>query len=224
MYRNVNLDAHLAALLFLGSAGLLLLLVIAILLLAFWRRQWLRYAVTALAVLLVGYAMLLLAFSAFSRERTLARGEEKYFCEFDCHLAYSVQDVERVKSIGDVSANGEFYIVRLRTRFDENTIAPWRPREVPLTPDALDFVMTDDHGQVSRPSAAAQKAFDANHPNPHSTLDPLRPGESYETILIFDVPGNTRSPRLLASFGVFPTQLLIGDESSLLHKKTYFGL
>jgi hypothetical protein len=31
-------------------------------------------------------------------------------------------------------------------------------------------------------------------------------------------------PRLLASFGVFPTQLLIGDENSLLHKKTYFAL
>ena len=34
-----------------------------------------------------------LAFSAGSHETDLARGQEKYFCEIDCHLAYSVVDV-----------------------------------------------------------------------------------------------------------------------------------
>src|ERR1700752_977437 len=99
MYRNVNLDAHVSALLFLGSAGLLALLLIAVIVTLFRRRQWLRYAVTALLVLIVGYGALLLGFSLFSRERTLARGEEKYFCELDCHLAYSVQNIERVRTI-----------------------------------------------------------------------------------------------------------------------------
>ena len=55
-------------------------------------------------------------------------------------------------------------------------------------------------------------------------LEPLVPGDSYQTTLVFDVPADVASPRLLASFSVFPTQVLIGDESSLLHKKTYFGL
>ena len=224
MYRNVNLDAHLAGLLFLASAGLLVLLVVASLIFCFWRRPWLRYSLGALAVLLAGYALLLVGFSLFSHERTLSRGEEKYFCGFDCHLAYSVQNVERVKSIGELHAAGEFYVVTLRTRFDENTIAPWRPREAPLSPDALDFAIVGANGQMVQPSPGAQQAWDAAHGPSTSPLTPLRPGESYETTLVFDVPANVDSPRLLAWFGVFPTQVLIGDENSLLHQKTYFGL
>ena len=123
MYRNVNLDAHLAALMFLGSAGLLVLLTVTTLILGVWRKQWLRYTMTALVVLAIGYGLLLAGFSLFSRDRTLARGEEKYFCELDCHLAYSVQAVQRIKSIGDVRAGGEFYVVTIRTRFDEATTA-----------------------------------------------------------------------------------------------------
>lgn len=224
MYRNVNLDAHLSALLFLGSAALLVLLLIAAFLLCFWRREWLRYAITALAVLMIGYGVLLVAFSLFSRERTLARGEEKYFCELDCHLAYSVQNVERTKTIGNTSATGEFYIVTLRARFDETTTAPWRPRDVPLAPDRLDFVVVDAQGRTLQPSSAGQNAWDDLHGTPRSLLEPLRPSESYQTALVFDVPTDARSPRLLASFAVFPTQVLIGDESSVLHKETYFGL
>ena len=52
----------------------------------------------------------------------------------------------------------------------------------------------------------------------------MRSGESYETTLVFDVPAEVRTPRLLASFAVFPTRVLIGDESSVLHKKTYFAI
>jgi hypothetical protein len=224
MYRNVNLDAHLSALLFLGSAALLVLLLIAGLLLCFWRRAWLRYVITALAVLVIGYGGLLLAFSLGSRERTLAPGEEKYFCELDCHLAYSVQQVERVKAIGNSSAAGEFYIVTLRARFDKTTTAPWRPRDVPLTPDRLDFAVVDGRGRMLPPSSTGQNAWEAVHGTSTSLLDPLRPGESHQTTLVFDVPTDFHAPRLLARFAVFPTQVLIGDESSVLHKKTYFRL
>ena len=224
MYSNVNLDAHLSALLFLGSAGLLVLLVIATAVLCFWRRPWLRYAITALATLVIGYGLLLLAFSLFSRERSLAQGKEKYFCELDCHLAYSVQQVERVKTIGTTSAAGEFYIVTVRVRFDETTTAPWRPRDVPLVPDRLGFSVVDEQGHALQSSSAGQNAWNALYGTPTSLLEPLRPGESYESTLIFDVPPDAPSPRLLALFAVFPTQLLIGDENSLLHKKTYFRL
>ncbi len=224
MYRNVNLDAHLSALLFLGSSGLLTLLLAATVVLYFWRRQWLRYTMTALAGLVISYGALLLLFSWFSRERTLARGEEKYFCELDCHLAYSVQGVERVKTIGEVTAKGEYYVVTVRARFDESTTAPWRPRDVSLTPDRLDFVVIDNHGPALPQSSSGQNAWDALHGTPTPLLDPLRPGESYESTLVFDVPAEMQSPRLLACFAVFPTQVLIGDESSFLHKKTYFVL
>jgi hypothetical protein len=55
-------------------------------------------------------------------------------------------------------------------------------------------------------------------------LDGLRPGEAYETTVVFDVPTEARSPRLLVAYSGFPTVVLIGDESSVFHKKTYLGL
>ena len=192
--------------------------------LAFWRRQWLRYVLTALAVLVIGYGVLLLAFSLFSREHTLATGEEKYFCELDCHLAYSVQRVERVKTIGNATANGEFYVVTLRSRFDASTTAPWRPRDVPLTPDPLGFAVVGGQGRQVEGSAAGQAAWEAQHGLQKSLMDPLLPGEARETTMVFDVPPDVQSPRLLAQFAVFPTQVLIGDENSVLHRKTYFRL
>ena len=223
-HSNVNLESHISALLFLGSGAALLLLLVGMMIAVVCRRPWLRHILNATVVLVIGYGALLLAFSLFSREHTLVRGEEKYFCELDCHLAYSVQDVERVKSIGNVTANDEFYIVTLRTRFDEDTIASWRPRDVPLTPTPLNFAILDAQGRKIEPSVPAQAAWQASHGSSHSALDPLRPGESYETTLIFDVPAEERPPRLLAWFDAFPTQVLIGDESSVLHKKTYFRL
>lgn len=224
MYRNVNLDAHLAALLFLGAAFLLLMLMLAALALYFCRRPWVRYALVATVTLAIAYIGVLLAFSGFSREHTLRPGEEKYFCELDCHLAYSVQNVQRAKQIGDTVANGEFYVVTVRSRFDETTTAPWRPRDVPVTPDPLGFALVDAQGDAIGVSASGQKAWEAAHGVSPSLLRPLRPGESTEATMVFDAAPAMRNPRLLASFGVFPTQVLIGDENSLLHKKTYFAL
>ncbi len=224
MYFNTNFEPHLSALLFLGTAGLLLVLTVASVGLSFSRRQWLRYSLGAILLLLIGYGSLLLGFSVFSHERTLARGQEKYFCELDCHLAYSVQQVERVKQIGDTVASGEFYVVTIRVRFDETTTAPWRPRDVPLTPDPLNFMLVDAHGDAVPPSASGQKAWDALHGGSPYLFSPLRPGESAEAAFIFDAPPAMRSPRLLAFIAGFPSQVLIGDENSLLHKKTYFSM
>src|SRR5271154_5354003 len=51
-----------------------------------------------MVVLLLGYASVLLAASAARREQTLGGDQEKYFCEIDCHLAYSVVGTERAKT------------------------------------------------------------------------------------------------------------------------------
>lgn len=224
MYCNTNFEPHLSALFFLGTAGLLLLLILASLGLWFWRTQWLRYSLGAMLLLLIGYGGLLLGFSVFSHERTLAPRQEKYFCELDCHLAYSVQKVEQVKQIGQALANGTFYIVTIQARFDETTTAPWRPRDVPLTPDPLNFALVDAHGDAVPTSAVGRKAWEALHGASPYFFRPLRPSESEEGTFVFDAPPAMRSPRLLATIVGFPSQVLIGDENSLLHKKTYFSL
>ena len=224
MYSNTNFDPHLSALLFLGTVGSLLLLVIASVAFWFFNRRWLRYSLLAMSLLLVGYGVLLFGFSVFSRERTLARGQEKYFCELDCHLAYSVQKVERVKQIGDTVANGEFYVVTLRGRFDETTTAPWRPRDAALTPDPLNFTLVDTRGDAVPLSEPGQKAWDSLRGASPYLFNPIRPGESVEATFVFEAPPAMHSPRLLASVVGFPTPVLIGDEDSFLHRKTYFGL
>jgi hypothetical protein len=223
MYTNGNFESHLAALLFLGTLGLLILLSAATVAAFFWRRAWVRYPLLAIAVLLAGYALLLAVFSLASYDRTVARGDEKFFCALDCHIAYSVQNVERTKAIGDTTARGEFYVVTLRAHFDERTIAPWRG-DSPLNPDPPALTLVDAGGRSYPVSPTGQKAWEAAHPQTHSITDPLRPGESYETTWVFDLPAGAQSVRMLAGWNGFPSYVLIGDEASLGHRKTYFAL
>lgn len=223
MYTNGNLDAHLAALLFLGTLALTVALVIATVVLFFRRRALARYTLLATGVLLAGYAAALGLFSWASYDRTVKRGDEKFFCGLDCHIAYSVQSVERVKTIGDVPPRGEFVVVTLRSHFDERTIAPWRGN-APLTPDSPTLELVDASGRSFPVSPVGQRAWQKANANSHSLSDPLRPGESYETTWVFEVPADSHSVRLYAGWHGFPECLLIGDETSPRHGKTYLAL
>lgn len=182
------------------------------------------------ALVLVGgtYASLLLGFSLLSREKTLAPGEWKYFCEIDCHLAYSVVSVTTAKTLGPAAtpttARGTFYVLTLKTWFDERTIAPWRPRDLPLTPGGRQLALLDEQGRVFGLSGEGQRAL-APLPEAATPLtQPLKPGESYTTTLIFDLPDDARQPRLLFTTVGPPTYFLIGHENSFFHKKIYFQL
>jgi hypothetical protein len=222
MYSNGNFESHLAALCFLGTVGLTVVLVIATVIFFFTRRWWTKYTLGAIAVLLAGYAAVLGFFSWASYDRTAKRGDEKFFCALDCHIAYSVQSVERVKAIGDVAAQGEFVVVTVRSHFDERTIAPWRGNGA-LTPDPPTFELISG----ARPygvSEAGQRAWAREHPPAHVLTDPLRPGESYVTTWVFDVSAGDSSLRMFAGWHGFPSYVLIGDEASLGHGRVYFAL
>ena len=172
-------------------------------------------------ILLVGYASVLLGTSAASREQTLGGDQEKYFCEIDCHLAYSVVGMERVKTepsgAVEKSSNGTLYAVSVRTRFDENTISSHRG-DSPLTPSPREVAIVDDQGRVYPASEENQQA---------SLARPLRPGESYITKLVFELPSDARGLRLLITSPTEPGWLgrvIIGDEDSVFHKKIYLRL
>src|SRR5690349_12302534 len=83
--------APLVLLLFLGAGFVLFCSAIGAAIAAAARRRILarRLAAGALSAAVV-YGVLLVGASLLSRDRTLAAGEKKYFCEMDCHLAYSV--------------------------------------------------------------------------------------------------------------------------------------
>jgi hypothetical protein len=182
-------------------------------------------------LLLLLYATALVGASAASREWALSPGEEKYFCEIDCHLAYSVVGVEKVQTIGAGStqktAKGTFFVISLRTRFDEHTISPNRG-DSPLAPSPRTVTLVDSQGREYPVSPEAQQSLDASLAGRSTSLTtPLRPGESYITKLVFDLPPSVSGRKLLVASPTAPqwlAHILIGDEGSILHKKVYLRL
>jgi hypothetical protein len=211
MASNMNFPAPLAVLGFLAASGSLMLALGSALVFWFARKtKFARASLVAVAVGAVVYFGLLLGFSAVSQEKALARGQEKYFCEIDCHLAYSITDVKE-----QADAIGDYYLVSLRTRFDETTTSPNRPKDAPLTPSPRDVRLIDSAGREYAPIT--------NSGTPLMT--PLKPADSYTTQLEFRVPKGVSGLRLLVrTLPAWPDHLVIGDENSWLHKKTYFAL
>ncbi|MFZ0731513.1 MAG: hypothetical protein WAM79_04230 [Candidatus Sulfotelmatobacter sp.] len=208
---NINFPAPLAVLGFLGACGGLLLAVAAVLI--FWFAHKPKFARVAGLTIGAGaavYFALLVGFSAGSHSTTLALGQEKYFCEIDCHLAYSVVDVT-MKAEGETTD----YVVTLRTRFDEKTISASRPKDAPLMPSPREVQLIDGAGHNYDPVSNAGTAL----------MTPLTPGESYQTKLEFQVPRDAAGLRLLIrTVPGWPDHFVIGDENSWLHRKTYFAL
>jgi len=207
-FTNMNFPAPLAVVGFLIAAGGLVLGIAAALIFWFARKPKLARITTAIigagAIL---YLALLIGFSTASRATTLARGQEKYFCEIDCHLAYSIVDAK-------THPDGR-YVITLRTRFDETTTSPSRPKDVPLTPSPREVRLLDGAGHEYIPVATEGTPL----------LTPLKPADSYTTQLEFTIPKDATGLRLLINTTpVWPDHLVIGDENSWLHQKTYFAL
>ncbi|HEY0322317.1 MAG TPA: DUF4352 domain-containing protein [Pyrinomonadaceae bacterium] len=228
MNTNVNLEAALGVLGFLGASAVLLLICLIAAHALFTRRTArLRLALVAAIGWVIIYLGLMLVFSFTSREKALARGEEKHFCEIDCHLAYAVNDVQRTRTIGlptsQATAKGIFYVVTVRTRFDEQTIGKGRG-DATLTPNSRVVTVTDAQGRSYNPSPEAMKALEVSKSGGTPIWTPLRPGESYTTTFVFDLPENIDNPTLLIREGELVTHFVIGHENSLLHKKVLFRL
>lgn len=211
MASNMNFPAPLAVVGFLGACVALLLAIAALII--FWlarKRRFARYAAQAMGAGAVVYFGLLLGFSLGSRDDILSRGQEKHFCEIDCHLAYSVVEVKT-----HVDAVSSDYVITLRTRFDETTTSPHRPKDAPLTPSPREVRLIDSAGHEYAPVSSMGT----------SLMTPIKPAESYTTQLEFSVPKDASGLRLLLNTTpAWPDHLVIGDENSWGHKKTYFAL
>jgi len=208
---NMNFPAPLAVVGFLAACCGVFLCLAAVFIFWFARKpKFARIAGVSVGIGAVIYFALLLGFSAGSHDVALARGQEKYFCEIDCHLAYSIVDVKT-----QVGADANEYLVTLRTRFDPTTTSPNRPKDAPLMPSPREAQLIDSAGRAYAPASTAGT----------SLMTPLRPADSYTTQLEFRVPKDAKDLRLLLkTIPAWPDHLVIGDENSLLHKKTYFAL
>lgn len=229
MNKNVNLEAAIGILAFLGTAFVLGLAALVIIHAIKTRKQARAGKVGLVALFALGlYLALMLAFSLTSREKVLAFGEEKHFCEIDCHLAYSVASLRKTKTLGaspvEATAQGIFYVVTLKTRFDETTISSARGNSQ-LTPNSRVVTILDEQGNSYSPSVEGQRALNASPEGGGTSLDtPLRPGESYTTNLVFDLPADIKNPELLLREGGFVTHFIIGHENSFWHRQTKFRL
>jgi hypothetical protein len=228
MFTNVNLTAPLGALALLGT-GFLLLTTGLTLGYSVVMKKFRLTKVALLTIALVAgvYIAVLLIYSFASSEKVLARGQEKHFCEIDCHLAYSVTEVHETKVLGEgpnqLTAAGMFRVVTVKTRFDETTISRNRGDSL-LYPNSRVVSIIDENRTQYFPSAMAQSVLEKSQTAGTAMTIPLRPGESYSTTLVFDLPADINNPTLLIHEGEFLTHFVIGHENSFLHKKTRFQI
>lgn len=211
MSTNANLDVHVAALALLGTG--FLIFVAAVLLVQSLIVRKLRRAkvvVMAICAVVMLYACAVLIFSLASHYKLLARGEEKHFCELDCHLAYSIVKVSQLPV-----ANGQTIptVLTIKARFDETTTALGRGNGL-LYPNSRALTLFDDRGNQYTSAAEGGTPL----------TSPLRPGESYTTDVVFNLPVNAKPARLLINESDWITRFVIGHENSPLHKKTEFQL
>jgi len=151
-----------------------------------------KFAAAGAALTGIGYVALLFAVALLSRDTTVPPGNSKYFCEADCHIAYSIESVTEASTLAPetkpITAQGRFVIVRLKTWFDEHSIAPFRGN-FPLTPNPRVVKLVDDRGRyyLARPQLAGELRLTSA-----PLGQPLRPGR-----IVFD-HFRLRSPRQCA--------------------------
>ena len=218
MNTNVNLAAPVGALALLGTGFVLFVTAIFLIQSLIARKRWRAKIVLVMMVTVCClYLATILIFSFSSHEKLLVRGEEKHFCELDCHLAYSIANTQQTKTLGEsakpASAQRVFAVVTIQTRFDETTIAPWRGNGL-LYPNSRLLTLIDEGGNRYEPVSQSGTPL----------TNPLRPGESYTTDIVFDVPFETKNATLLMNEGDWITHLIIGHENSPLHKKVSFQI
>ncbi len=208
--------APVAVLAFLGAGGLLAVAAIGgAVALAFRRFRLARWIFGVTFAVAAGYIAVLLGVSLQSRERTLGLGEKKYFCEIDCHLAYSIA--------GSEAAGPGALAVTVTTWFDPSTIASFRGN-APLSPNPRVVYLVDASGRRHEPSEGATRAWEAKHGASTPLTRELKPGESYTTTFVFDLPEPAQKPRLFLGDSIGVEYLLIGHENSPAHGKVYFAL
>ena len=203
-YFTPHLPSPLVVLAFLGTGFFLVLALIAALAaLALGRRRLAgRLSLASLAGG-AGYLAVLLAVSLASREQVLRKGDRKYFCEMDCHLAYSI--------VAASAPDGGERLVTVKTWFDPSTIASFRG-DAPLTPNPRMLYVVDDRGRRYKAGDTA------------ALRRTLRPGESYATTFAFRVPAEAKGLRLFLGDPPGLENLIVNHENSPLHAKIYFEL
>ena len=171
----------------------------------------------------VAYLSLLLVTSLTSEEVVLDPGQRKAFCGFylDCHLGVAIEDVTTTKRIAspeqDLVANGLFHRVTVAVSSDAKQAA--------LSMSGPDAVLIDVQGRRFFRNRLAEAALS----DPSATFaTPVEAGQHITRTFVFDVPPSAEGLKLHVTKGDalerLVEALLIGDDDSLLHRRTLLKL
>lgn len=179
-------------------------------LLALAGRRWklLRRLSLGLAFFISLYAILLVSVSLVSPQKVLAMHQMQCFDEW----CASVEQVEQRPVIGNVQANGLFYLVTVQVTSQAKRISQ-------RALDATVFLM-DEHGVRYDLSPQGQKALAAAGQAGQPLNSLVDAGGSFTYTAVFDLPASITQPGLVISHGAFPGLIIIGDAQSFLHKPT----
>jgi hypothetical protein len=187
------------------------------------KKGWLaKFTLGGVAIWLILYAVMLLGFSAASKDRVLGLNQPKEFCGFylDCHMHAEVTSVRTAKQIGDrAAANGTFYIVGIRVFSDAKnpniTLRLLEPRALIEVNDTT-AISRDLEAEALLPTADVNLGGD------------IKGRQTIDKEIVFDVPPTLSDPRLQIAegYGIDSAieAVLIDDEDSIRHARTYFAL
>ena len=88
----------------------------------------------------------------------------------------------------------------------------------------LDVGVFKEAGRRYDPSPRATQAWESVHGTSTPLARELRPGESYTTTFVFELPADARGPRLFLGDPPGIERVLIGHENSPMHGRTYFAV
>lgn len=186
------------------------------------KKAWLaKFTLGGVAIWFVFYIAMLFGFSFSSTEKTLAINEPKAFCGFylDCHMHAEVTSLRTAKAIGDLTANGMYYIIKVKVFSDaRNPSIAFRL----LDPSV---VVKDGTNKFYARNEVAERLL------PSSSVDlgqDIRGSETIEKEIVFELPNDVKDPRLDIREGYRIDQaieaLLVDDEDSVFHRRNYFKL
>lgn len=186
------------------------------------KKKWLtKFVVGGVAVWFVFYTAMLLGFSLLSEEKVLALNEPKEYCGFylDCHLHTTITDVRTAKQLGNQTAQGIFYIVKVKVSSDaRNPNIAFRLIEPKAEAE-------DEGGRIYTRIAEAENQL----PTAQVQLNQdIKGSETIEKEIVFDITEPSQKLKLLITEGYgidkYIEAVLVNDDDSILHQQTYFKI
>lgn len=145
--------------------------------------------VIIVAVMLIAGALVVFNPASVRGAKRLNYGQAIQIDDF----AFAALSSERALQIGEETAQGIFYIVPFKV-MNRAKVVPFR-----FSPDTARLV--DNAGVEHTPSAQARTAWFATQGQADTCARELGAGTECTTVLVFDVPKDTKAPVLKIKFG-----------------------